>query len=100
MRYKEKPEPQPGDIRTRTRFLFIPTLINHEWRWLEPATWKERYMSGIGSGIFSVIWHPICWVDDGTDTDYVDAETVGRRYQEASEAIIAEDRKREKEMNR
>jgi hypothetical protein len=32
-----------GDIRTRTKFLFIPKTVNKELRWLEHATWQEFY---------------------------------------------------------
>ncbi len=33
---------KPGDERVRHHFLLFPRFINHEWRWLEWATWTEE----------------------------------------------------------
>lgn len=46
MRIKAKAEPQPqeGDARTKTGFLWLPKKINEEWRWLERATWIQVCM--------------------------------------------------------
>jgi len=35
--------PKLGDTRIKSGFLFLPRCINHETRWLEKATWQERY---------------------------------------------------------
>lgn len=41
--FKDKPCPQVGDLRTKTKFLYIPKIIDDELRWWEEATWKELY---------------------------------------------------------
>jgi hypothetical protein len=43
MRWKEKPRFNNGDRRLRTAFLFFPKTINGETRWLETASWIEKY---------------------------------------------------------
>ena len=48
--------PETGTIRVKTRFLFLPKWIDHEVRWLEVATWEERYCR-IGG------WIEVGWID-------------------------------------
>lgn len=52
---KLKSEPRLGAIKTCTKFLFRPMRVSNETRWLERATWKEKYSGGK--------WTPIAWVD-------------------------------------
>lgn len=57
--YKE--HPSPGHIRKRTRFLFFPKNIEGEIRWLEKATWVEKYytyqgMTGVHGGWQAMFW--------------------------------------------
>jgi len=33
-----------GTKRRKTRFLFIPKIINNELRWLEIATYEQKFM--------------------------------------------------------
>jgi len=34
-----------GDLRTKSRFLWFPKIINSELRWLEFAQWEEMLLS-------------------------------------------------------
>ena len=45
MRFYSKPSPKGGETRTKSGFLFFPKTIGLETRWLENATWKDRYIS-------------------------------------------------------
>jgi hypothetical protein len=36
-------EPNDGDTRTKTAFLWFPVKIQKERRWLERATWIEMW---------------------------------------------------------
>jgi hypothetical protein len=44
MKFISQPPPQDGDIRTRSAFLWFPKEIGLEMRWLERASWYERYI--------------------------------------------------------
>lgn len=55
--------PKLGDTRKRSGFLFFPMAINHERRWLEKATWIEKYCEILIGPRIREIWHPIEWVD-------------------------------------
>lgn len=60
------PIAKEGDLRDRSGFLLLPKAIwweEHkqcfrETRWLEYATWRERYTEGKSS----YFWSPIRWV--------------------------------------
>ena len=55
MRWKQE---KFSDSRVVTKFLFIPRLINGEWRWLERASFRQHYWAcEIGSG-----WSDVAWV--------------------------------------
>jgi hypothetical protein len=48
MRWKPRRERiKDGTIRTRSWFLLVPMALRYkgkeEWRWLEKASWTERY---------------------------------------------------------
>ena len=43
MRWKEKPGPQYGDIKVRSKFLLFPEYVKGEWRWLEWVTCIYEY---------------------------------------------------------
>ena len=67
MRWKAKHEKTKGDERKKSGFLLLPRQIAGEWRWLEYATWIERYngvyeenVSGIGMIEFEM-WEPVAW---------------------------------------
>lgn len=55
-----------GDERTVTRFLWLPKKIGREIRWLEKATWVERYVS-FGqddvAGVDVLGWLEMHWED-------------------------------------
>lgn len=58
---KGKYERRKGKHRTRTAFLWIPRLIQEEWRWLEKATWRERYTDIGQTDTYG--WQGIEWED-------------------------------------
>ena len=43
MRYRLEKKPKHGTIRVVNKFLFIPTLVDDEWRWLERVKIKKEY---------------------------------------------------------
>lgn len=49
--------------RTRTGFLWLPRCIDGDVRWLERATWDERfeYPVSFDDGAF---WRPVKWVSE------------------------------------
>lgn len=44
MRWKEKPIPKEGSERIVKRFLILPLLLCGEWRWLETAFIKQKFL--------------------------------------------------------
>jgi hypothetical protein len=66
---KECRVPQPGDDRSKSRFLLFPKRIGNETRWLERAVWTEkarivrRPMEGAPEGIPVLIWFEVEWVN-------------------------------------
>ncbi len=54
MKWKEK-QYKTDDVRRRQGFLFLPKRVHDDVRWLEQATWDERYY---GAG-----WHISKWID-------------------------------------
>jgi hypothetical protein len=40
---RKKPYPNYGDRRIVDRFLFFPKEMEGEWRWLEKASWAQKY---------------------------------------------------------
>jgi len=51
--------PQHGDYRIKKGFLLFPKEINNVVRWLERATWKQRYGFGF---MYAEYWQDIQWV--------------------------------------
>ena len=43
MRWISKPEPEKGDKKVVTKFLWFPVCINHDCRWLEKATIEYKF---------------------------------------------------------
>ena len=60
---KLKEHVMPGKmVRTVTKYLAMPVIIGNEMRWLETATYQERY-TNFG-------WRKIRWIDvDGNDQE-------------------------------
>lgn len=58
MRIKFKTEEKAGTVKAVTAFLFFPKEIGGEWRWLEHATWEEKYSTCWYSGG----WYPTRWL--------------------------------------
>ena len=52
-----------GDIRTVTKFLWLPTAIGKESRWMERATIKQEYKPHIGAGGVRIDWINREWLD-------------------------------------
>lgn len=59
MRWNAKPQPNDGDTRIRSKFLLFPKVIKGEWRWLELASYKQKYAWYWDGGI----WFTKEWVD-------------------------------------
>ena len=59
MRLKLKPVSKHGDYRIRQGFLFLPKIMNQEWRWLEKAKWEQKYHVYD----FDSYWSDVRWVD-------------------------------------
>ena len=57
MRWKLK---ERGSKRTRRIFLLVPKKIHNEYRWLEIATWEDRWCLWGERGY----WVSHRWVDD------------------------------------
>ena len=55
------PEPKLGDEREAEGYLLRPKRIMNETRWLEQATWREKYLPLLSED-YSV-WVPIGWVN-------------------------------------
>ena len=67
MRWSTRAGLPDGHMRLRRAFLWLPKLINGQWRWLERATWKEKFSHG---GIYCEDhWNDICWADLTTRRD-------------------------------
>ena len=68
MKIKLKPEPELGDIRIVSKFLWFPKYINREWRWLEKASYKQIYRKVWvalydATSAFFIEWCDEEWVD-------------------------------------
>ena len=59
MRIKLKPDPELNDERTIKKFLWMPTLLSDEVRWLEYAEIKQVYTNWI----HGKQWLSLDWVD-------------------------------------
>jgi hypothetical protein len=58
MRWNQnKPKFKSGDTRLTTKFLWIPTCLEGEWRWLEDAVVVEEFL---GYGLNQ--WKATRWV--------------------------------------
>ena len=44
MQWKVKKKPELGDERVVTRFLLLPREIDCTGKWLEIASWRQRYI--------------------------------------------------------
>jgi hypothetical protein len=55
-----KPKPRHGEVRVITKFLWFPKCLYPEWRWLETASWTERYFVDHDLAY----WIEQEWVDD------------------------------------
>ncbi len=62
MKWYHAPKPVPGDIRSRRKFLFRPMTIDLETRWLEVATYKEKYVQGSGAMGAGYHWVLSSWI--------------------------------------
>lgn len=58
--FKMSHDPDYGTIRARSKFLWLPLTIGSESRWLERATWMEKWSLGAWFGDH---WRPYEWVD-------------------------------------
>jgi len=57
--------PKDGDRRTVSRFLLFPRTIDHERRWLEKVTIKQRAnLWGHAGNTPLIEWEDQCFVDE------------------------------------
>ena len=64
MRWHKRPkkqEPSAGDLRDREGFLFFPKTINRQTRWLERASWTEKFVDSTCYTDGTAYWIPIRW---------------------------------------
>lgn len=59
MRFLFPREPKHGDVRTFSKFLWFPKIIDREFRWLEYASWNEIYVVCNYSGYSG--WDKLGW---------------------------------------
>ena len=59
MRWKLKPYPGFGTRKTIKRFLWFPTLLCYEWRWLETAVCTYEFTNSPGE--VGGFWQLIDW---------------------------------------
>lgn len=58
-------EPELGDERIRSAFLWLPKAVRDETRWLVHATWRERYVwTRLGTGREVKAWRGVEWIDE------------------------------------
>lgn len=60
MRWNSK-QPEFGTVRTRIKFLWWPTEINGETRWLELGMWTEVFTKGSNLTCIN-FWKKTTWV--------------------------------------
>lgn len=60
---RDVPIPKIGETRTVTKFLWWPTTIKEELRWMERATIKQEYNPGIGINGVIINWINMEWLD-------------------------------------
>lgn len=61
----EGDEPELGDERIRSGFLWLPKAVRDRTRWLVRATWRERYVwTGRGTRERKA-WRGVEWLEEG-----------------------------------
>ncbi|UUV47008.1 hypothetical protein [Bacillus phage vB_BanS-Thrax5] len=66
MRWKSGKPRHINQERHKTKFLWLPKKLEHEWRWLERATYLQRVeiiFLAYGSGD-KLVWEDIEWIDN------------------------------------
>lgn len=73
MRFECKPYPKIGAARIKTAFLLFPKEINREVRWLEFASWQERYTRHSITSILGARteWMAEKWIDNKKEKNNV-----------------------------
>ncbi|QIW89853.1 hypothetical protein PQE71_gp171 [Bacillus phage Izhevsk] len=65
MRWKSGKPKHRYQERHKTKFLWFPKKLEHEWRWLEKATYLQsvdvEYLA-YGSG-HKLVWCDVKWID-------------------------------------
>lgn len=61
MRLYMKPDPHIGQIRKKSKYLIFPKKIGTQLRWLEKATWEEKY--GYGK-LDNKRWIAFKWINE------------------------------------
>jgi hypothetical protein len=64
MRWKSSKGRQYNTTREKQGFLILPKCIEHEWRWWEHATWKQKWTIKTQTQYGAKCkWRNLCWVD-------------------------------------
>ena len=70
MKWNAKEPLVDGEIRVQERFLLLPKCLRNpisgedEWRWLEFAKWKRKYVVDVWSLGPTAYWKDIVWVNE------------------------------------
>lgn len=68
--FKQELENQP-QVRTKTKFLWLPKTIQGKIKWLCTATWEEKFMEEIDQEALDLgttdcliwVWKPTKWIE-------------------------------------
>lgn len=64
MRWKARPQPKIGDVRTIQKFLLLPRCLGREWRWLEVARIHQQRISYMNEFFnMKMAWKNIGWAN-------------------------------------
>ena len=65
MKWKDRPTPPMySHKRTKRAFLWFPKKIGGETRWLETASWKERYLPTHHYSDDPSSWVAMYWINE------------------------------------
>ena len=96
MRYRLKEKIQKHyDTRVVSKFLFIPTLVDDEWRWLELVKIKQIYQPCLGWTNLKYIHdeESTSWKDHADDEKYTGGPVIIEKFRTDNEVRITINRK-------
>lgn len=65
MQWKIKKKPELGSERVVTRFLLLPKVIGDTGKWMEVASWRQRYVHDYIGNYMNEYrwWEDVDWVE-------------------------------------